>query len=840
MGCPANPLKRHMKKQSTPAASAGLTVITKNKYYELTDGDKAIFKMARDKNDPNIVLSYYLRNEYSGTYWRPVTQDDIDDLRMPQSREVATKLQDTYISLFQMWESLGKPEYFGPSQDDPEKWMYYDRKQYQAITDVLGRVYRLDWDSETNMPVFHHPHGRQMFDWQMQMHRDRHPLQVVIGAFACIAGETRIYDAGLDQHIPVQDLYQRGRAPTVLAWTGSEFVKQQASMPWIKGHTDLYRITLKSGKQIVVTKKHRLLTSEGWRDVGQLSVGDTLPATEHNLPLSNSAPCLSELHEGVQCYSRTIPSSQERCSTCCHQCDERLLRAQENSLTLESDLQMVRTDSNYGAAFVSPAMAMDTITKIEFERTDVFYDISVPGYENYLAEGVINHNSAKTMGKALSFLYRGITLPAYRAFALAPLSKQSEEVHKVMFQAIEGTYFERFLESAPMRPVATIRLANDYTGLNTIECYSLQDDPTKLRTMTADEAMVDQAEEIDDLAEVLRSVGTRFRGQTNRGRPRRGQISFIANAKDNPQLWDYFDEGVTSPKFVWAIAPTTFQNPYLTVRDLSNFEQFVGTSAGDQETHMLGHRPMGNGEHFSAATLTACRDGSMDIEMEHHLTLKTKGYVKLEQHRTHVHRWEMPPQKDRIYCVVADPGWGDPPDRNSCAIGVFDITDFPRIPARLRAFDWVFGGGSSNPWITKYTEYVTTYNGFAWNGYDATGPSGAGYEKIAGMKFLMSQPVLLNGQKKYAYLNLLKKEMADTLIRFPNINHLYSQLSKYRLPDEGTRQDIVSMLIIFAAITEPLFLMNLQADTVPEVLINDLDDRWARPYGGEDYERSER
>lgn len=51
-----------------------------------------------------------------------------------------------------------------------------------------------------------------------------------------------------------------------------------------------------------------------------------------------------------------------------------------------------------GLACVTPSAELyhDTITVIAYERTDIYYDLHVPGLENYLANGIWNHNTGKT------------------------------------------------------------------------------------------------------------------------------------------------------------------------------------------------------------------------------------------------------------------------------------------------------------------------------------------------------------------------------------------------------------------------------------------------------------
>ena len=149
------------------------------------------------------------------------------------------------------------------------------------------------------------------------------------------------------------------------------------------------------------------------------------------------------------------------------------------------------------------------------------------------------------------------------------------------------------------------------------------------------------------------------------------------------------------------------------------------------------------------------------------------------------------------------------------------------------AFNWVYGNNSPNPWMAKYTEYVITYNALSWNGYDSTGPSGAGYDRLYAIKDLLAQPIGMQGQNKFTYLNLLKKTMADGKIQIPSIEHVFNQLSKYRLPDDKLRQDIVSMLIVFIGLVQPIMVNALTEDEVPENIWEEGEDRWSRPYTSE-------
>lgn len=587
---------------------------------KLSDGDKAIFRRAAQLNDPSIITNFYLRNEDSGTWWRPVPDEKIAKLEMPKSIEAAQRWQKGFNDLREVWMHIGKPEYF-TAQGEP-----LTREKFKEAAAALENVYRVSYDVTTNaVSAFHHPHGVLFLPWQRNMYRSNHSLQVVAGGFG----------------------------------------------------------------------------------------------------------------------------------------------------------------------------------------------------------------SAKTFGKLLTMLVRAVTLPGYRALALAPYSFQALEVYKQALLAIRGSAFERFLVSQPMRPVPSLIFENDLVGQTVIECLPVLEGAEKLLTVTADEALVDQAEQISDLNTLIREVSSRFRGQV-RGRPRIGQITLVANSADNPQLWDLFDEGADENNSVWSYSPATFENAYLTVDDLIRYESRVAKDEESRRMYILGERPIGTGEHFTAANMERCRDKSLDERMTQALNDQIPGWVRKSAPRCNVHQWEMPPEQGHSYIVAADAGWDNPPERNAACIGVWDITEFPKAPAVLVAFSWVFGNNSPNPWITKYMEYVLNYRAIGMNGFDATG-SGSGYERMEVFQAVAPMPVIMGGQRKFTYLNLTKKLVADAMLRFPTIPHLFSQCAKYRIPDENLRQDIVMMLLVTSALLEAPYYASKQYGMDDE-LSYDGNDRYWRPESDRDSE----
>lgn len=419
--------------------------------------------------------------------------------------------------------------------------------------------------------------------------------------------------------------------------------------------------------------------------------------------------------------------------------------------------------------------------------------------------------SGKTIAKILHMMTRAVLLPGYRGFVLAPYSIQSMEVYTQALMMTSDTLFEeRFILRAVTKPFPTLEIGHDGVGRNTIEFYPILDDPDKIRTLTGDEGMVDQIEKLPDIQNVIRVLGTRLRGQYQ-GRPRVGKITLIGNPDDNPEMWDLIDDADNDPDMLWAYRPATHENTYLTVADFIRFQKQVGEDEESQGMYLFGRKPKGGGKHFPAESIQRLHDESLDDYMKENLESGIPGFIRIERPKVGVHRWETPRLPDHEYLVIADPGWGNPPYRNSPVVGVWDITTFAfGGPARLVAFEWVFGNGSPNPWIAKYNEYVLNYHAIGNNAYDATGFQSV-YQSLAdtGLEGLLAEPINLGGQKKLSALNLAKKMMADGRFSAPNIPHMFSQLAKYDLPDNQLRQDIVSFILVTAQWLERLYYVDM-------------------------------
>jgi hypothetical protein len=156
-----------------------------------------------------------------------------------------------------------------------------------------------------------------------------HDTEVCLdGPGGCIAGETLMYNPVTGEHTPIKELYEKRIAPIVQTLMGAI----QADVPFRKGVADLYRVTLASGRQCIVTGNHRFLTPDGWRFLSACAPGSQFlisapcphPTTEVLGPLVSPQDALR--------LSQTPLSSQERYSEDCCPDDVLPLSGQDTAL----------------------------------------------------------------------------------------------------------------------------------------------------------------------------------------------------------------------------------------------------------------------------------------------------------------------------------------------------------------------------------------------------------------------------------------------------------------------------------------------------------------------------
>lgn len=432
----------------------------------------------------------------------------------------------------------------------------------------------------------------------------------------------------------------------------------------------------------------------------------------------------------------------------------------------------------------------------------------------------------KTLGLGAVGVYWCCMLPNFKFMDVGPVGWQAKQ----MFDAVRNDLFDwnnrdehprritRLVEKIVERPYPKIVFKNG----STMEFMSADENGDKIRSWSGDAAVGDEMGLIENgLNELVGNIGSRLRGQTG-GRARLGKMILMSNADYNPELWEKFDEAEINPD-VAAILLTSYDNPYLTRKQLASMVRRAGSPEKARQ-YMLSERPLPKGLEFTESLIEKCQSEELDHIMESALEHKLPGFELEQVRKAGIIRWRRPYDHHQVNILIGDPGQANPPDRNSPVCMVFDISGFPEHPARLVAFEWLFGNGSYWPFIYKMEELYDTYKPL-YAGFDATGTQKAFDELV----FTQRGPGRLfagldvSGQKQ-AMVVALKLLMGQGLIEIPkSLKSVWLQLANWHMPDTKLRQDIAACLFMVGQTLHQVMAQSQIEDDSEELNIESYD-----------------
>jgi replicative DNA helicase len=203
-----------------------------------------------------------------------------------------------------------------------------------------------------------------------------HKKPVMSDLRECVTGDTLVCLAD-GRREPIANLV--GQEPEV--WAVDErqrLTRARADKVWRVGSRPVLKVELASGRSIRATPEHRLLAGAGWTTAGALQAGDRL-GVACCIPQAGPLAAL-ETVTAVRNEMRTPAVSQRAMP------QWRPSRAQMAS---------------YAQALASPQLGSwassdlfwDRVVAVTPDGEEDVFDLTVPGVANWLADGVVSHNS---------------------------------------------------------------------------------------------------------------------------------------------------------------------------------------------------------------------------------------------------------------------------------------------------------------------------------------------------------------------------------------------------------------------------------------------------------------
>ena len=220
-----------------------------------------------------------------------------------------------------------------------------------------------------------------------------HKKPVMSDLRECVPGETLVCLAD-GSRVPIAELV--GQEPRVWA-VGAEqrLIRARADKVWKVGRRPVFSVRLASGRSLRATLKHRVLTRTGWRSVATLTAGDRM-ALARRLPEPADTRVDTRPVElfGLARAEMCAPGVSQRALT--------QMRATPAAGTALFQLAPGRMQPGHYAARVGSAVLdegacsdlfWDRVVTVAPDGEEDVYDLTVPGPANWLADGIVSHNS---------------------------------------------------------------------------------------------------------------------------------------------------------------------------------------------------------------------------------------------------------------------------------------------------------------------------------------------------------------------------------------------------------------------------------------------------------------
>ena len=252
---------------------------------------------------------------------------------------------------------------------------------------------------------------------QLELRADKRHILADLRESGCLTGDTRITLADTGETTTMGELAGRG-ATNVPVWTlDRHFRLRRTTMSRVfpTGTKVVYEVRLASGRRVKASGNHPFFALEGWFALDDLDVGDQVAvpvggAWPDSVGVDTDSPSDELVPRDVWPYLRRVLAARgQRIEDLAATVPvENFVEDIYASPLDRKQLQMVAEAAGDRrlADLASGDVRFDTIVSITELGEEPTFDATVPGTHNFVADGIVVHNSIEQDADIVMFIYR--------------------------------------------------------------------------------------------------------------------------------------------------------------------------------------------------------------------------------------------------------------------------------------------------------------------------------------------------------------------------------------------------------------------------------------------------